>query len=403
MTTRSHFSGNTTDNAFQSKVTRPLPEFSLVDLTPAPCQVCASQIFEVADLTSALIQKFEELTMIYQFTEKLNIHSDRDSLCRELIRPLIDCVHATTLAIELYCDPLLCIDHNLLQTGKPCDPEWLSTLATAAEDYRSCNTALINHCFVDGEPTNRIIVVPIIRGDYVAGRMIAIGRHSSEEFGTVEADLMRSTSMMLAVHLANQRQYAQLQKTIDGTLMAMVSALEAKDQYTSGHSNRVAELSLALAKDLGLSVKDCELINKSAILHDIGKIGIDDSVLRKPGKLTEEEFELIKRHPVVGYEILRTIGPFESLLPGVLHHHESWNGSGYPHGLAGNDIPRMAQIIAVADAYDAMTSDRPYRKGLPVEKVQQIFKEGAGVQWAPDVALLLVKQLDKLTGMLDRS
>lgn len=400
MTTRIGLAGATIDNASTRNASTALPEFSLADLTPAPCQVCASQIFEVADLTSALIQKFEELTMIYQFTDKLNIHSDRDSLCRELIHPLIDCVHANTLAIELYCDPLLCIDHNLLQTGQPCDADWLSTLATAAEDYRSCNTALINHCFVEGEPTNRIIVVPIIRGDYVAGRMIAIGRNSAEEFGTVEADLMRSTSMMLAVHLANQRQYAQLQKTIDGTLLAMVSALEAKDQYTSGHSSRVAELSFALAKDLGLPPKDCEQINKSAILHDIGKIGIDDSVLRKPGRLTEQEFELIKRHPVVGYEILRTIGPFESMLPGVLHHHESWDGSGYPHGLAGDEIPRMAQIIAVADAYDAMTSDRPYRKGMPIEKVKQIFREGAGVQWAPDVALLLVKQLDKLSGMM---
>ncbi len=369
-------------------------------MTPAPCQICASQIFEVADLTSALIQKFEELTMIYQFTEKLNIHADRDTLCRELIMPLLDCVHANTLAIELYCDPLLCIDHNLLQTGTRRDPDWLSTLATAAEDYRGSNTALINHIFVDGEPTNRIIVVPIFRGDYIAGRMIAIGRPSADEFGTVEADLMRSTAMMLAVHLANQRQYAQLQKTIDGTLMAMVSALEAKDQYTSGHSSRVAELSLALAKDLGLSAKECERINKSAILHDIGKIGIDDSVLRKPGKLTEQEFELIKRHPVIGHDILKNIGPFESLLPGVLHHHESWDGTGYPHGLAGEDIPRMAQIIAVADAYDAMTSDRPYRKGMPIKTVQQIFREGAGVQWAPDIAMLLVKQLDRLTGLL---
>jgi len=133
----------------------------------------------------------------------------------------------------------------------------------------------------------------------------------------------------------------------------------------------------------------------AGILHDIGKIGIDDSVLKKPGALTDEEFDQIKRHPVLGYEILKGIRPFRHILPAVRHHHESWDGRGYPDGLSGDNIPRAAQILAVADSFDAMVSDRPYRRGMPLDKVRKIFREGRGKQWASDVvdALLSNEEL----------
>jgi HD-GYP domain-containing protein (c-di-GMP phosphodiesterase class II) len=123
----------------------------------------------------------------------------------------------------------------------------------------------------------------------------------------------------------------------------------------------------------------------AGLLHDIGKIGIDDQILRKPGSLTPEEFEHIKQHPLLGYRILADIRQMSDTLPVVLHHHEQWDGKGYPCGLASLDIPLLARIAAVADAYDAMTSDRPYRKGMPVEKVEEIFRRGAGQQWDPEV------------------
>jgi HD-GYP domain-containing protein (c-di-GMP phosphodiesterase class II) len=131
-------------------------------------------------------------------------------------------------------------------------------------------------------------------------------------------------------------------------------------------------------------------IRMAGILHDIGKIGVDDSVLRKPGKLTNEEFEQIKQHPVLGYEILKGIRRFRGILPGVRNHHESWDGSGYPDQMVGEEIPRDAQILAVADAFDAMTSDRPYRAGMSIERVINIFRDGRGKQWAPDVVDVLL-------------
>jgi HD-GYP domain-containing protein (c-di-GMP phosphodiesterase class II) len=121
------------------------------------------------------------------------------------------------------------------------------------------------------------------------------------------------------------------------------------------------------------------------LLHDIGKIGIDDQVLRKPGRLTPAEFEHIKLHPDLGYNILKEVKQLEDVLPIVRHHHEAWDGSGYPHNLAGTDIPYLARICAVADAFDAMSSDRPYRKGMPDEKVDTIFHEGRGNQWDAEI------------------
>jgi HD-GYP domain-containing protein (c-di-GMP phosphodiesterase class II) len=123
----------------------------------------------------------------------------------------------------------------------------------------------------------------------------------------------------------------------------------------------------------------------AGLLHDVGKIGIEDSVLRKAGRLTEAEYEHIKLHPELGYRILADLRQLADVLPAVLHHHEQWDGAGYPHGLKSVDIPQIARIMAVADAFDAMTSDRPYREGMAIEKVDEIFREGSGKFWDPDV------------------
>lgn len=383
------------DSSTFSSLATAVNHYPAVPFEQPPTSAEAQTVQEVDRLTTALIQKFEELTMIHQFTERLRIDVDRETICRELIEPLSLCIRAVTLAIELYPDDSLGISSSIIQTGAPRKTSWLTEVADTACRLRGDAFAIINQPFIAGESTRRVLSVPICRGDFRAGRMIAIGDDHAEEFGTIEADLMRSTAMMLAVHLANQRQFIQLQQTLDGSLVALVSALDAKDPYTCGHSNRVSQISVMLATHLGSSREDRDVLRKSALLHDIGKIGIDDSVLRKHGDLTNEEYQLVKQHPVIGHEILKAIAPFQALLPGVLHHHESWNGSGYPNGLVGDEIPRLAQVIAVADSFDAMTSDRPYRKGMPKERVQQIFEKGAGVQWAPDVTATLLQQLDK--------
>jgi putative nucleotidyltransferase with HDIG domain len=166
---------------------------------------------------------------------------------------------------------------------------------------------------------------------------------------------------------------------------SLASALDARDRYTAGHSRRVSELSCAIARSLNLTPQELDDIRIGALLHDIGKIGTIDSVLQKTGKLTNEEFALIQQHPTIGRRILEGVHGFQDYLSIVELHHENWNGTGYPWGLRGEAIPLGARIVHVADAYDAMTSDRPYRRGMSLEQAIHVLRQYAGTQFDPAI------------------
>jgi putative nucleotidyltransferase with HDIG domain len=170
------------------------------------------------------------------------------------------------------------------------------------------------------------------------------------------------------------------------TITILAQAVEMRDEYTGGHTYRVTTYSAMLAEHMKMSAEDMDLIRIGTPLHDIGKIGIDDSILRKPDKLTNEEFEIMKTHTVKGAEILETIGDLKSIIPIVRNHHERWDGRGYPDALAGEAIPPLARVVALADAFDAMTSDRPYRKGLPASVAFAEIEKMAGKQFDPVLA-----------------
>jgi len=185
-------------------------------------------------------------------------------------------------------------------------------------------------------------------------------------------------------------------------LMEMVTslagAIDAKDPYTKGHSTSVSRYSEALARAVNLPEQEVERIKIGAMLHDVGKIGIPESVLKKPGKLTDEEWEIMKQHPTIGAE--KVLAPNEALrdlIPIVKYHHERLDGKGYPDHLKGNQIPLAARIVSIADAYHALVSDRPYRKGMPIEKACQILKEGAGTQWDSDLVRQFISIAPSLT------
>ena len=178
------------------------------------------------------------------------------------------------------------------------------------------------------------------------------------------------------------------------TAEALVNSIDAKDIYTHGHSSRVADYSRQIARRAGFSEKECVEIYFAALLHDIGKIGIPDGIINKPGKLTDEEFEQIKRHTIVGDQILRSIKQAPTLRFGAHYHHERYDGTGYPEGLSGDDIPRIARVIAVADAYDAMTSTRSYRDPLPIPTVRQELIDGSGHQFDPRFARVMLQIID---------
>ena len=190
---------------------------------------------------------------------------------------------------------------------------------------------------------------------------------------------------------AKQKQSALFEETIE----ALAHAVDAKDAYTSGHSCRVAVYSKAIAEEAGLPQEECDHIYFAALLHDVGKIGIRKSIINKPGKLTDEEYAHIKTHPVLGAQILSSIKQAPFLCDGARYHHERYDGKGYPDGLAGEDIPEIARIIAVADAYDAMTSARSYREPLPRDVVRSEMKKGIGTQFDPRFAEIMLRLMER--------
>lgn len=201
------------------------------------------------------------------------------------------------------------------------------------------------------------------------------------QFGTFEAGLMSTAANLLASHAKNVQFLDAQDALLIGVIRSIVNAIDAKDPYTCGHSDRVANIAKAIAQRVGVDSFECERIYMAGLLHDVGKIGVPDAILSKPGKLTDEEYDIVKKHPEIGYTILKNLGQLQYVLPGVLHHHEAMDGSGYPAGLKGEMIPLVGRILAVADAYDAMTSTRPYRDGMPSEKAESILREGAGKTW----------------------
>lgn len=185
----------------------------------------------------------------------------------------------------------------------------------------------------------------------------------------------------------------QIQNMTTQTITAIANALDAKDTYTEGHAERVASYSARIARELGMSEKEVNNIRFVALFHDIGKIGVPDAVLKKPGRLTEEEFEQMKQHTVIGSEIIKDLDMVPGVYVGSRYHHERYDGKGYPEGLKGEDIPYTARIIAVADAYDAMTTNRIYRKRLTGEQTLSELEKGAGTQFDAEIAHALINML----------
>jgi putative two-component system response regulator len=182
-------------------------------------------------------------------------------------------------------------------------------------------------------------------------------------------------------------------------IFALAAAVEAKDPYTEAHTQRVAQSARRIGTRLGLSMSDLDALYRGGIIHDIGKIGVPDAVLLKPGPLDRDELSRMQLHPIIGENIVAPLRTGAALLPIIRHHHENYDGSGYPDGLAGTDIPRLARIVAVCDAYDALVNDRPYRPRKSHDEALAILSAGAGRQWDPEVVRLFASDVAAFTNL----
>jgi response regulator RpfG family c-di-GMP phosphodiesterase len=365
--------------------------------------ICAAQIGD----------DFEELTFLRHLTEQLEASDATQTVWQvaQIVLPLLSpLIQAETLVLmpaqrSTKNSDEVTVGQPAVWVGpRPIEKQTCVDLVEHLRGAGARQPLIRNHYEKTPEGAafpnvKEFILVPLDKGRFTVGWLLALNRThrripkpdgahwilSDSEFGTVEASLLSSVASMLATHARNVELIQEKEALLVAVVRAMVSAIDAKDPYTCGHSERVALVGKRLADELGLGPRECERLYLTGLLHDVGKIGVSDAVLRKPGKLSEEEFAEIQRHPDQGWAILQELDQLDYVFPGVLHHHESFNGRGYPDGLAGEQIPFVARILAVADAYDAMSSDRPYRKGMPQERVEEILQAGAGTQWDPKV------------------
>jgi len=278
------------------------------------------------------------------------------------------------LASDDYTIEMACDGEEGLDSVKQNPPDLilLDILMPKIDGFRVCT-------ILKEDKNTRLIPVVMVtalheKKDRIKGIEVGADDFISIPFDKTEL-LARVKSLLKMKHFSDQLDGAE------NVLFALAKAVEAKDKYTEGHTERVADLAAKLGRQANLSEQEQETLYMGGVLHDIGKIGVKDAVLNKPDRLTPEEFEEIKKHPLTGEDICRPLKSIKSLLEIIRHHHEKLDGSGYPDRLKGTEIPVAARIMAIVDVYDALTSDRPYRKGMPKEKALSILEEEASKGW----------------------
>ena len=241
-----------------------------------------------------------------------------------------------------------------------------------------------------GFVTRSLMTVPLVLKDKSIGAIQAVNKRGGRLFNQEDLDLFRAIADSAALAVNNAQLLAELQNSYDLTLDALSAALDLRDRETEGHSRRVVEYTARLAEQIGLDRETIKNIRRGALIHDIGKIGVPDAVLHKPSSLDAEETKIIRRHPEAGYKMLADIPYLREEVQIVLGHQEKWDGSGYPYGLRGEDIPLGARLFMIADTFDALTSDRPYRQGRPYEIARQLIEEESGKQFDPQAVAAFI-------------
>lgn len=230
-----------------------------------------------------------------------------------------------------------------------------------------------------------MLTMPVKFKDKTIGVLQLINKKGGGRFTPQDEELLEGMSSQIAIALENAKLYKAMRDMFVDSIQSLASAIDAKDPYTNGHSKRVTEYSMSIGKEMGLDDEQLEMLEYMAVLHDVGKIGIRDDVLNKQAPLDNEEFALMKTHTLIGAKILAGMKSLQSLSTGAKYHHEKYDGTGYFEKLKGNEIPLEARIISVADTYDAMTTDRPYRKGLEHRTAVDEVNRCAGTQFDPDI------------------
>lgn len=365
----------------------------------------ATQELEKKVLGRETLEKYKEITLLYDITEKLTASLDPVEVAQLVIneaRRLIEADNASVMLVNEETGML----EVIAASGKELHPgEGLKIgKGIAGSVVLTGRAEIVNDIqsdsrYVQGAiRVSSLMCVPLKIKDRVIG-VIYVSSEEPVHYTAEDLKLLSAIAFQAAADIENARLYDSLKETFLTTVHTLAETIEKRDPYTGGHTKRVMNYSIAIGKVLGLSDVEIGKLELAAVLHDIGKIGIKDRILLKKRKLTAHEFDEIKMHTIYAEEILNHIKHLRDIIPGVKYHHERYDGNGYPEKLRGNGIDIIARIIAVADAFDAMTTDRPYRKGLSLEMALKELKRNSGTQFDPEVvrAFFVAYEGDKLS------
>ncbi len=346
----------------------------------------------IEDFTEHLAQAFENIQLLYRVGKAMSTPDDPAGFSEYLVEQILDSTPFRWSAIVL-SDSQLLVEGVRSAVFADTEIEGTAELVRAEAVRLAGELKDRGGIFYNADPRLEIqgtAHVVLSSGEPV-GMLICGGKQGHEaDISSYDTQLLEASASHLGSVLETARLYEQQATMFLGTISSLIRALDAKDPYTRGHSDRVAALARQLARKAGLGEKVAERYHIAGLLHDVGKIGVPEAVLCKPGRLTDEEFGCIMRHPEIGYNILDGVPGMEDLLPGVLHHHERYDGKGYPSGLAGEDIPMIARVLCLADTFDAMSSNRAYRSAMTRDTVLAEISKCAGTQFDPELAPLFV-------------
>jgi len=361
------------------------------------------------DITEVLSQSFEDLHLFARIATQIKTLRFSDSMLRSLIEEIMESM-GVDLAFAKFMDrddrDVMVMEESLAHAI--IDGQGLVDALVACTPLDTSDVTrhyfILNHSEEDPKfgslypDPYRFLAVRIEHESEFYGWLGLFSLNMAAIFRQSELRLLTSMAEQVAAVLANTDLYLDLERSIVNMVKSLIHAIEAKDVYTRGHSERVSEYCMRMATLLKLDAHQMETLQWASVLHDIGKIGISEGILNKPGTLTQEEYTHIQDHSRQGFNILRPLEQLKDSLPAILHHHERYDGTGYPDGLKGEGIPLLARIIAVADAYDAMTSHRAYRPAKPPEEALEILEEVAGSQLDPYMVELFVEMIEQEPG-----
>ncbi len=356
---------------------------------------------EINTLSQQLAEAYEEISLVYKLSAKMTVTADPEPFLEYVLSEMQQVIGLRWMVMQLNDtdDRLQELRGRTFVAGDPPFDE--PRLARAARKVGAlwCGKAdsaqvVFNPADL-GDPdlagvVGTTLLVPLVRDDRPLGIIIGTEKIDSSDLSSVDSKLATSLGQSVGIFLENAMLFEDVQDMFMGTLRTLVSAIDAKDTYTCGHSERVAWLGRELAEAAGLDAQSTQRLYLAGLLHDIGKIGIPESVLAKPGRLTDEEFDIIKTHPRIGARILQDIRQMQDLIPGVLYHHERFDGGGYPDGLSGENIPLFGRVLCLADSFDAMSSTRTYRAAMDRQAVLEEILNCAGKQFDPKLAEVFV-------------